>query len=440
MKLPIKTRESADTALNINSGIEPQRKPRIVRIIARLVGGPARQACFLHEKLHDEFDTYLIIGSSDTGERDMSHLLNTERNLVRLPHLSRRISAWSDAKAFWNILRFLRRVRPDIVHTHTAKAGALGRVAAWMAGVPVIVHTYHGHVFHGYFSPFKTRIYLAIERWLGRLSTQIIAISESQLEDLSGKYRVAPRKKIWVVHNGFDLSRFSQSDRVTARKSLVIGEDDFVVAWVGRMAPVKGVELLANAIRTAADRKSRLRFLIVGDGTERPKLESLLEGCANFRLLGWRDDMETIWGAADAALLTSRNEGTPTALIEAMSAGVPFVATNVGAVKDVALGELRKLPEGIAVLAENGFLTQQTPEAVIHCLQHLADNPQIAQQMGLKGREFALQRFSMGRLVSELTDLYYSLLNRSDSASSLFVDQPEKTDSKATDVVQKLSS
>lgn len=388
-------------------------KPKLVRIIARLnVGGAAQQVCMLHEKLLPAFETYVVIGSLSAGESDMSYLLASERNVFRLPKMSREISFVSDFLAFWRIFRFLRRIRPAIVHTHTAKAGALGRLAAWMAGVPVIVHTYHGHVFHSYFNRVHTRLFLAAERILARLSTGIVAISESQLEDLTVKYRVAPRKKVWLVHNGFDLSRFAGNFREKARRSLTIREDEFVVAWAGRLVPIKGVELLAAVIRKAADRKSRLRFMIVGDGTERSKLESLLEGCNNFRLLGWRDDMETIWSAADVALLTSRNEGTPTALIEAMAAGVPFVATNVGAVKDVAVGELRELPRGIGLRADNGFLTSQDPEALIYCLEKLAENPHITTQMALSGRTFVLQRFSIGRLVSELTALYHNLLNR----------------------------
>ena len=409
-------------------------KPRLVRIIARLnVGGPAQQACMLHEKLSPAYETYIVIGSLAPGESDMSYLLGSERNVLRLPDMSRKISFVGDCLAFWRIFGFLRKVRPAVVHTHTAKAGALGRLAAWMAGVPVIVHTYHGHIFHGYFNRLYTRLFIVIERMLARASTGIIAISKSQLEELSDKYRVAPRKKIWLVHNGFDLSRFVGNCRERARKDLAIHEDEFVVVWAGRMVPIKGVELLAAAIRKAAACKARFRFLIVGEGTERAKLESLLEGCTNFRLLGWRNDMETIWSAADAALLTSRNEGTPTALIEAMAAGVPFVSTNVGGVQDVAVGEFRELPQGFGIRADSGFLTPQNPEALLYCLERLAENPQDAAQMASAGRAFVLERFSVERLVSELTDLYHSLLDRGGSVSGPSVHQSKKEGSPPED-------
>src|SRR6202521_4813096 len=207
-------------------------KPKVVRIIARLnVGGAARQVCSLHEKLAGPFETRLIIGCLATGEQDMSYLLPSEHNVYRLPQMSREVSLWRDGFALWQIFKFLRRERPQIVHTHTAKAGVLGRMAAWLAGVPVVVHTYHGHVFHGYFSAAKTRMYLAVERLMGRLSTRVIAVWESQREELSMKYRVAPPEKVTVVHNGFELGHFSCGSREDARRALGFGEDDFLVAW-----------------------------------------------------------------------------------------------------------------------------------------------------------------------------------------------------------------
>jgi len=151
-------------------------RPKLIRILGRLTGGPARQACLLHEQLATDYHTHLIAGNLCTGESEMDYLLGSNDGVFRINEMSREISMWSDLCALWKIYRFLRRERPEIVHTHTAKAGALGRLAAWLAGVPMIIHTYHGHVFHGYFSPAKTKIYLMIERMLGKLSTKIIAI------------------------------------------------------------------------------------------------------------------------------------------------------------------------------------------------------------------------------------------------------------------------
>jgi glycosyltransferase involved in cell wall biosynthesis len=403
---------------------EPEKKarPKVVRVIARLnAGGPARQACTLHEKLSASLDTCLVIGSLADGEQDMSYLLPSEQNVLRLSHMSREISLWGDISAFITLIKFLRREKPDIVHTHTAKAGALGRVAAWLTRVPVIVHTYHGHVFAGYFGPWKSKTYVAIERMLGRISTQVIAISELQRRDLASRYRVVPPAKISVINNGFDLNHFCSGQREVARKHLGLRSDEFVVVWGGRMVPVKDVDLLANVVRKAAEKQSRISFLVVGDGTERARLEAIVQGCKNVRLLGWRKDMDRIWAAADLALLTSRNEGTPTVLIEAMAAGVPFVATQVGGVPDLAVAPLRELPHGMGYEAANGFMAASNADALLFCMERLANDPHLAKKMGTAGRSFVLGRFSTERLVEDIQLLYQTLLTGQRSKESASV-------------------
>jgi glycosyltransferase involved in cell wall biosynthesis len=395
----------------VSSSKEPGKiKPKVVRMISRLNGGPARQACTLHERLAPYLETRLVVGSPANGEQDMSYLLSSQDNLFRVPRMSREISLWRDLLAFIAILRFLRRERPDIVHTHTAKAGAIGRLAAWLAGVPVIVHTYHGHIFAEYFGIVKTQAYLMIERLLGRLSTHIIAISESQQDELCSLYRIAPLERISVIRNGFELEQISKVEREKARHALALQHDEFVVVWAGRMVPVKDVELLAQVIRSAWSKKSRISFLVVGDGTERTRLETLIQGCGNARLLGWQQEMGRIWAAADLALLTSRTEGTPTTLIEAMAGGTPFVATQVGGVKDLALGPLRPLPDAMGYQAANGFLAARTVEALFYCVEQLAGDPLLAREMAATGRAFALEKFPTLRLVADMRLLYRTLL------------------------------
>jgi glycosyltransferase involved in cell wall biosynthesis len=402
-------------------------RPKVVRIIARLnVGGAARQVCSLHEKLTGSFETRLIIGCLAPGEQDMSYLLPSDHNVYRLPQMSREVSFWRDGAALWQIFKLLRRERPEIVHTHTAKAGVLGRTAAWLARVPVVVHTYHGHVFYGYFNRTKTRMYLAVERLMGRLSTQVIAVSESQREELAMKYRVAAPEKVTIVHNGFELEHFAAGSRQDARRALGFGDDVFLVAWAGRMVPVKDVQLLASVVRMAAGSQSRICFLIVGDGTDKPALESTTQGCTNIRLLGWREDMAPIWSAADMALLTSRNEGTPTALIEGMAAGLPFVTTDVGGVRDLAVAPLEDLPDGMGRKAANGFLTPRTPEALLYCIERIANDPEAARRMGSAGRAFALATFSVQRQVAEISLLYNVLLARSRTATSVAAGQTKR--------------
>src|SRR5579871_4865975 len=389
-------------------------RPKLVRIVSRLcIGGVGLQACALHEELASSFDTLLIVGRLAAGEKDMSYLLSSEHNVLRLPKMSREISLWEDALSFWAILKVLRRERPDIVHTHQAKAGALGRFASWIAGVPVIVHTFHGHVFQGYFSPLKTRIYLAIERILGRLSTRVITISESQVREICSKYRIVPLSKASVIKDGFEIGHFGQKGRQEARKALGLAQDAFVVVWAARMAPVKDMQLLARVIRLAAERLVRAYFLVVGDGTERALFEAGIRGCENVVLLGWQDDMATIWSTADVALLTSRNEGTPTSLIEAMSSGIPFVSTDVGAIRDLTVPPLRELPGGVGFQAANGFLTARTPEAILYCLEQAEKDPAVVRKMAALGRAFVLSTFTQQRLVHEMKALYHTLLEQS---------------------------
>jgi len=316
-------------------------KPKIVRIIGRLnVGGPARQACFLHQALRSNFDTVLIAGHLDEQEGDMSYLLASEDGVRWIRSMSRPVRLWSDFLAFLRIVRILRMEQPDLVHTHAAKAGTLGRVAAAFLRVPVRVHTYHGHVFDGYFGPLQTRIWLAIERTLNRITTRTVVISESQADELVEKYNVVSRQKVCTIRNGYDLSLFASRADVRQARDLrrEFGFDDshFVVLWAGRLVPIKNVELLAQIVRKA-QRSPRLRFLVVGDGIDRSKLETLTAGCSNMHIAGWRKDMPELWAAADVGLVTSRNEGTPSALIEAMASGKPFVATNVGGVIDLAV-------------------------------------------------------------------------------------------------------
>src|SRR4051812_14181099 len=251
---------------------------KVVRIIGRLnVGGPARQACLLHERLRPEFQTLLITGRPDTGEKDMSYLLSSSEGVYSVDTMSRPVRIVSDLRSLVAIYSILRREKPDIVHTHTAKAGTLGRIAAVLARVPVRVHTFHGHVFAGYFGTFKTRVFLAIERFLARFTTCIVTVSEGQARELAGGYCVAPRTKIQVVRNGFDW-KDSPRSRSEVRAELGVRPDQIVVLWIGRMVPIKGVSLLAEVIQSVKKDPSLL-FLIAGDGPERAEFERQIQGC-----------------------------------------------------------------------------------------------------------------------------------------------------------------
>jgi len=390
-------------------------KPKIVRIIGRLnVGGPARQACFLHQALRENFDTVLIAGHLDEQEGDMSYLLTSEDGVRWIRSMSRPVRLWSDFLAFLRIVRILRMEQPDLVHTHAAKAGTLGRIAATLLRVPVRVHTYHGHVFHGYFGPLQTRAWLAIERTLNKITTRTVVISESQAEELVEKYNVVSRQKVCTIRNGYNLSLFARKEDVRKARDLrrALGFDDshFVVLWAGRLVPIKNVELLAQIVREA-QRSPRLRFLVVGDGIDRSKLESLTAGCSNIHLAGWRQDIPELWAVADVGLVTSRNEGTPSALVEAMASGKPFVATNVGGVIDLAAQPAEMDGCSPVIRAGNGFLTPLAVNPMLDCLEFLAANPDVALAMGTTGRSFVLAHYSDNRLQTDIETLYFDLLD-----------------------------
>jgi len=394
-------------------------RPKIVRIIGRLnIGGPARQACYLHRALRDGFNTTLIAGHLDEKEGDMSYLLAPKEPGVEwLGSMSRPIRLWNDLLSMLAIWRILRRVNPQIVHTHTAKAGALGRVAAILAGVPVIVHTYHGHIFRGYFSEPVTWMFRCIERVLNLFTTRVIAISESQATELTDEFHVVERSRVTVLPNGFEFPlRIGSAEAIIARsrlrQELGLTQEEFVVLWTGRLVPIKGVNLLADVIRVAHEKNIPMKFLIAGDGILKEELLSRTAGCTNMKWLGWRKDIHELWFAADCALLTSHNEGTPAALIEAMAVGKPFVSVDVGGVRDLAM-DAKALPDlPGAKQAGNGFLTQRNCDVLLECLKRVAFDPQLALDMGRMGCAMAHGKYSSERLKLDMAALYHQLLNK----------------------------
>ncbi len=397
------------------------KKPKVVRITGRLnVGGIALQACFLHQALRGTFDTVLIAGHLDKQEGDMSYLLASEEGVRRIRSMSRPVHLWADFLAFVQIVRILRAERPDLVHTHAAKAGVLGRAAAALLRVPVRVHTYHGNVFQGYFGALQSKIWIVIERALNKITTRTVLISESQADELVNKYNVVSRKTASIIRNGYDLSQFGSGENLKQARDLrrAFGFDDshFVVLWAGRLVPIKNVELLAKIVREGKG-SPRLRFLVVGDGTDRGKLERLIAGYSNIQLAGWRTDLPALWAAADVGLVTSRNEGTPSALVEAMASYKPFVSTNVGGVIDLAAPPIKVDSRSNVIRAANGFLTPLDAGAMLDCLELLAAEPVMAREMGGAGRSFALSNYSDARLQNDIEDLYMQLLGSAGQAA-----------------------
>ena len=386
---------------------------RIARIITRLnIGGPSIQAIDLSRELSTGgFETCLIHGHLAQGEGDMTALLplgNT--STVYVADLVRPISPLRDLRAFWKIYRALRKWRPAIVHTHMAKAGSVGRLAALCYNRlqrrrARLVHTYHGHVFEGYFKSPRTKVFLAIERWLARRTDILVAISPEVKNDLLQTYRVAREEQVRLIPLGFNLDRLlaiGARERQQARESLGIAGDAIVVSTVGRLTAIKQHSLFLEMAQRLASESGRFLFLIVGDGELRQDLEMRAGKIgiqSRTRFLGWRGDLETIYGATDVFVLTSRNEGTPVALIEAMAAGVAPVSTDVGGVRDVitspALGSL--VPFGDAA-------------ALARAVSALADAPAVRQDMGRAARSSVRDRFHAERLLKDIKTLYWQLL------------------------------
>ena len=338
---------------------------KVLRIINRFnLGGPTYNAGYLTKYLPDNFETKLIGGPNEKSEADSLFILESigvKGHVIE--EMRRSINPLNDLRAFRKILKIIKNYKPDIVHTHASKAGTLGRLAAWFSGVPVIVHTYHGHVFHSYFSAFKTFIFKTIERLLARKSSAIVVISQLQKEELCYKFKIIPENKAHIIPLCFDLSRFSINQaekRVDFRSHYEIHDNEILVVIVGRLAPVKNHDMFLKVVKSIKDSNStnNFRFMIVGDGETRKHLEytALTMGLSistpeehiknsDIIFTSWIKEIENVYSAADISVLTSLNEGTPVSLIESLAAGVPVVSTNVGGIADF-------ITDGI-----HGFLT-----------------------------------------------------------------------------------
>jgi glycosyltransferase involved in cell wall biosynthesis len=386
---------------------------RVVRIITRLnVGGPAIQAMALSDRLRARgVETLLVHGKLGEGEGDMRYLLSKDVETRHLSALRRPVAPLHDAIAFAQILDLLREVRPQIVHTHMAKAGTLGRLATALYNrtaarlAPVrVVHTYHGHVLEGYFGSPAATLFTRMERQLAAVTDAIVAISPQIRRELLGYFQIGRPDQYHVVPLGFDLAELEAIDddtRRAARLALDIPPGAHVVTTVGRLTAIKQHRLFLDVAQQVAERDPSALFLIAGDGELRAELEDYARqlGIAErTRFLGWRRDLATIYAATDVFLLTSRNEGTPVALIESLAAAVPGVSTDVGGVGDVIDSD------AIGLLAPFG----DAPGLTRHVHTLLAD-PARRRAMGARGREVAA-RYHVDRLVSDIHTLYCELV------------------------------
>ena len=391
---------------------------RVARVITRLnIGGPAVQALDLSRALASRgIETCLIHGRLADGEGDITKWQPvTATRAAYVDHLVRPVAPLSDLKAFWTIYRTLLEWRPHVIHTHMAKAGALGRLAGLAYNLTPgagprarMVHTYHGHVFEGYFTPLATRALVAVERWLARRTCLLIAISPRVLSDLRDRYSIARPQQLALVPLGFDLTRLSSlsaDDRAAARARLQIPDAAFVIGTVGRLTAIKNQALFLEAARRLSEKCARYIFLIAGDGELRSTLEAQAAAVGmngQVRFLGWQRDLESIYAAMDVFMLTSRNEGTPVSLIEAMASGAAAVATDVGGVRDVI-----SCPDsGVLVPSDD-------PAALVAAVKALAADPARRTAVATCGREAVRQRFDGARLADEIATVYSNMLSSS---------------------------
>lgn len=396
---------------------------RVLRILNRLaVGGPVLNACYLTKYMAPDFETLLVVGERESHEKSAEHL--TEQlgiQFVTIKGMGRSLNPASDYFAYRELRKLIKDFKPDIVHTHAAKPGALGRLAASAEKVPAIIHTFHGHVFHSYFNSAKTKFFINTERYLAKKSDAIIAISAQQKKELVQDFKIAPEEKFRIVPLGFDLDRFrtgQEEKREKFRTEFNVAADEIAIGIIGRLVPVKNHYLFMKAIKYVFDNTGRkIKAFIIGDGETRADLENIAnEVGMKFStekdaqhlhplvFTSWRSDVDVINAGLDIVCLTSFNEGTPVSLIEAQAANKPIVSTRVGGIADIVI-------EGqTALLAD-----VQDTELFCEHLLSLVEDDSLRQQMGGGSHEHVMSRFSYQRLVDDMSKLYYELLERKKS-------------------------
>ena len=392
--------------------------PKVLRIINRFnIGGPTYNAAYLTKYLPDEYETLLIGGDKEDGEDSSQHILDSLGiDPIIIPEMRRAIRFGNDYSAYKKIKQIIEEFKPDIVHTHASKAGTLGRMAAFSCKVPAVVHTFHGHVFHSYFSKTKTAFFKRIEKRLAEKSTAIIAISEIQKKELGEIHKIAPLDKIEVIPLGFDLNRFQtglKEKRIKFRAKYQIEEDEIAIGIIGRLVPIKNHSFFLNALKIVLGKtQNKIRVFIVGDGESRDEIISLAEKLnINFSrsniafekttltFTSWIKNVDEVNAGMDIIALSSLNEGTPVSLIEAQAANNPIVSTNVGGIENVVLQNKTGLLSDINDI-----------DSYADNLLELIENNGKREAMKKEGWNHVKDQFSYSRLVNDIDQLYKKLL------------------------------
>lgn len=394
--------------------------PRVLRILNRLaVGGPVLNACYLTKYMAPQFDTLLVVGEKEDHEKSAEYLTDQLGiQYVTIKGMGRSINPASDYVAYREVKKLIRSYRPDIVHTHAAKPGAVGRLAAASEKVPAIVHTFHGHVFHSYFNSAKTKFFINTERFLAKRSHAIVAISDQQRKELVMDFRIASSEKFRVIPLGFDLDRFQTNQDEKKRRfrtEFNLAEDEIAIGIIGRLVPVKNHYLFLKAVKHVFDHTSKkVKAFIIGDGETRKDLENVAtevgirfstensaEHLHPLVFTSWRSDVDVINAGLDIICLTSYNEGTPVSLIEAQAANKPIVSTRVGGIADV-------VAEGETALLSDVHDTEKFSGDLLM----LVEDDELRKRLGYKSHEHVMERFSYQRLVKDMSQLYFELLSK----------------------------
>ena len=387
-----------------NSSNKKMVKPKsvkVLRIITRMnVGGPAVQVSGLMRGFDQGlFEHELLTGYCASDEADYLEKVATDVQAIRIDGLGRSIKPRADLTALFAIIKEIRGFKPDVIHTHTAKAGVVGRIASIMSGQKSIrVHTYHGHLLHGYFGAGKTKLVVLIEEFLALFTDQLLAVGEKVQDDLI-KAGIGNVNKFSVMPPGLQLALVPSKS--AARTELGLDQNQIYCAFIGRITQIKRPDRFLDVVAKVKDSGVKVHFIVAGAGEklqyceERVNAENL-----PVTFLGWREDIEVVLAAADFVILTSDNEGTPLSLIQAGMVGLPVVATNVGSTNE------------IVVDGETGFLTDLSVSQLADAVVKVATNSDLRAKMGAAGKEYTMARYGVERLVKDHQDLYLRLLNR----------------------------
>ena len=410
----------------VRADITATKPIKIIRIIARLnVGGPARQVIWLTKALQNaEYKSVLLAGTVPEGEEDMSYFADENSvTPIYIEAMSRELSP-KDLISLWKIFRQLQIEKPDVIHTHTAKAGTVGRVAGflyrWLGWNEVkIVHTFHGHIFHSYYGSLKTKVFLFIERTLAKLATdKIVVISRQQFHEIHEQFGVGERDQFEIIPLGIDLQEFADRKvkRHLLRDEIGAADDDILIGLVGRLTEVKNHQMFLEVVKIQREKGvlPKLKYLIIGDGNLRESLETKAEnlGISDAVIfLGNRKDADVFYAGLDIIALTSLNEGTPLSIIEAMANEKAVVSTLVGGVTDL-LGEVEEQHAGFQVCERGVATASGDAQGFSDGLEYLANNHALREKLGRRGEKFIEESYSGTRLVSDEKELYYSLTKK----------------------------